>query len=229
VSWQHNGQAVTLAAGDMILVDPRLAYTCRYAADSELLVVKYPRRNLLARIGSVEAFVGSKLAADVGVGGLLSEFLSVLPAHADRLDGAAVHASSQILDLLAVLLLKESGGSAPRIGFSRLLLAHRLRTAIETSLTDPTATAASIARSAGISLRYANAILNEYDTSVSRLLQTRRLERCRQALANPLCKPRSISTIAYAWGFSDLTHFTRRFRLAYGLVPSEYRKQQAVK
>jgi AraC-like DNA-binding protein len=35
---------------------------------------------------------------------------------------------------------------------------------------------------------------------------------------------RSLSEIAYGWGFSDMTHFGRSFRKAYGMLPSEYRK-----
>jgi AraC-like DNA-binding protein len=33
-----------------------------------------------------------------------------------------------------------------------------------------------------------------------------------------------VSEIAYGWGFSDMTHFGRRFKAAYGLLPSEYRR-----
>jgi len=78
----------------------------------------------------------------------------------------------------------------------------------------------------GISLRYANAILNEDNASVGRLLQARRLEHCRRALADPLKLQRSISDIAYSFGFIDMTHFGRRFRQAFGQLPSEYRKVQ---
>jgi AraC-like DNA-binding protein len=35
----------------------------------------------------------------------------------------------------------------------------------------------------------------------------------------------TVSEIAYAWGFSDMTHFGRKFRRVYGLSPSEYRKR----
>jgi len=108
------------------------------------------------------------------------------------------------------------------------MLAYRVSAAVDKALMDHTATAEEIAQAAGISLRYANSILNQYhNTSVSRLLQARRLERCRQILADPLSRHRNISTIAYCWGFTDLTHFTRRFRKAFGLTPSDYRQQHA--
>jgi AraC-like DNA-binding protein len=68
-----------------------------------------------------------------------------------------------------------------------------------------------------------DAVLAQQSTSLARLIQTRRLERCRKALGHLTQAHRSISDIAYFWGFSDMTHFGRRFRSAYGLLPSEYR------
>jgi AraC family transcriptional regulator, positive regulator of tynA and feaB len=227
MSLQHRDQSITLAAGQMALIDPQSVYTCRYGPASALLVVKYPRRCLSARMGSIRALAGRRFA-DAGISGLLSDFLGMLPRH--ELAGvAAVHASNQVLDLLAASLLEGEGGAAARVGTSRLILAHQLRTAVERSLADHTATAQTIARAVGISLRYANSILNEaFDTSLNRLLQARRLERCRHILANPLYEKLSISTIAYSWGFTDMTHFARRFRKAFGLLPSQYRKSRGV-
>jgi AraC family transcriptional activator of tynA and feaB len=59
--------------------------------------------------------------------------------------------------------------------------------------------------------------------SIMRLVQARRLERCRAALEDPGQARRSVSEIAFGWGFSDMTHFGRRFKAAYGILPSEYR------
>jgi AraC family transcriptional regulator, positive regulator of tynA and feaB len=226
MSMHHNNHELTLDAGQMTLIDPRLVYTCRYGADAALVVVKCPRRSLAARIGNMESHAGRKLVADSGITGLLSELIGVLPRHAAALDVTAEQTSNQVLDLLAASLLKVSGGGVPRTGASRRMLAHRLSAAIDRALMDHTATAETIAQSAGMSLRYANSILSEYhDTSVTRLLLARRLERCRQILADPLCLHRSISTVAYGWGFADLTHFARTFRRAFGLAPNEYRQR----
>jgi AraC-like DNA-binding protein len=34
-----------------------------------------------------------------------------------------------------------------------------------------------------------------------------------------------IGEIAFSWGFSDLSHFVRRFRAAYGMTPGDYRRR----
>lgn len=75
-------------------------------------------------------------------------------------------------------------------------------------------------------MRYANKLLSERDSSLRSLIQELRLERCRKALDDPLQAHRSLSEIAYAWGFSDMTHFGRSFRKFYGMLPSDYRRLQ---
>lgn len=223
----QNNRSVSLAAGEMTLVDTRTIYSCRLSTDSSVLVAKYPRRSLIQRVGKIERFITRRLAAEHGESGLLSDYLRILPAHTEALGGSAPQVSNQLLDLMAVALWK-SGGVAdiPHVGSSRAVLGMQLRAAIERNLSDHTITAEVLAKLVGISLRYANAILSEDNTSVRRLLQARRLEHCRRALADPLKLNRSISDIAWSFGFTDMTHFGRTFRQAFGLLPSDYRKSQ---
>jgi AraC-like DNA-binding protein len=103
-----------------------------------------------------------------------------------------------------------------------------LNAAIEGRLTDPALDAGTVA-AAGVSVRYANAVLADESTSIVRLIQTRRLARCRKALEDPLQNHRTVSDIAWGWGFSDMTHFGRKFRAAYGVLASEFRKIRKVK
>jgi AraC-like DNA-binding protein len=79
-----------------------------------------------------------------------------------------------------------------------------------------------MADAVGVSVRYANGVLAEHDTSICRLIRARRLARCRYALEDPNQTHRTVSEIAYGWGFSDMTHFGRRLKEAYGILPSEY-------
>ena len=47
------------------------------------------------------------------------------------------------------------------------------------------------------------------------------LEECRAALMNQ--GDRSVTDIAYAWGFNSLTTFNRTFRRAFSVAPGEMR------
>jgi AraC-like DNA-binding protein len=223
---EQNGNAITLLAGDMILFDPRVPYLSRFGPDTGLLVLKVPRRCITARVGPVADIVARRLRPVTGLCGLTSQFLGLLPEH---LDGLGVLSAGmvvgQALDLFAGTVAETFGTSQPRLSSARLFVLTQLRAAVEQRLTDVNLTPGQVAAAAGVSVRYANTVLAAENTSLARLIQTRRLERCRQALADPLQSQRTIADIARRWGFSDMTHFARRFRSAYSMLPSEYRVQ----
>jgi AraC-like DNA-binding protein len=100
-----------------------------------------------------------------------------------------------------------------------------VRAVIESRLSDPHLNATSVAEAAGVSIRYANALLAEQNTSIMRLVLAIRLSRCRQALEDPLQDNRTVSEIAYSWGFSDMMHFGRCFKAMYDVSPRDYRKK----
>jgi AraC-like DNA-binding protein len=112
----------------------------------------------------------------------------------------------------------------PRLSAARETHLLNLRAEVEERLPDPDLSPASIAAACGIGARYANFLLAKDDLSLGRLIQERRLDRCRKSFEDASMAHRTISDIAYGWGFSDMTHFSRAFKKAYGILPSEYRK-----
>jgi len=198
---EQNGREVALRTGDMTLVDPRLPYAARFSSDANLLVVKVPRRRLEARVGRTGNMVARLMRPAQDETGFISDFLALLPAHVERLGPTAATVADQALDLLAVALAKMGGVSRSRVSSARFLVLTRLRAAIDSQLTNPALDPAVAAAAAGVSVRYANAVLADESTSVARLILTRRLERCRQALCDVAQARRSISDIAYSWGF----------------------------
>jgi AraC family transcriptional activator of tynA and feaB len=224
---EQDNREVVLESGDFTLLDPRVPYAGKFAEGSRLLVLKFPRRLLEARVGKTQIMTARCMKPSEAENSLTSAFLAMLPRHTGRLGQAAEEiAKDQVLDLVAVSLAKGMEGSGPRISSARSLALVRLRAAIESRLTDPALDARTVAAAAGVSVRYANAVLAEESTSIMRLIQARRLARCRKALEDPLQIHRTVSEIAYSWGFLDMTHFGRKFRATYGLLPSEYRRSR---
>ncbi|MGO4741712.1 helix-turn-helix domain-containing protein [Bosea sp. 2KB_26] len=222
---EQEGRDALLDPGDMTLLDPCLPYTGTFSADSRLLVVKAPRRQLEARIGPLRAVAARTLRPVEAEIGLTSAFLATLPTFLDRLSPVAEETvRSQTLDLIALSLGKAGGEQAQRSSSARSLVRLKVRAAIEARLHEPQIDLGSVAAAAGVSLRYANAALADENTSISRVVQERRLARCRKALEDPAQSHRTVSDIAYSWGFSDMTHFGRKFRATFGRLPSEYRR-----
>jgi AraC-like DNA-binding protein len=54
-----------------------------------------------------------------------------------------------------------------------------------------------------------------------------RLLRCRRELENPKMASRTITDIAFSRGSQNSTHFSRRFKAAFGLSPQDFRAEAA--
>jgi AraC family transcriptional activator of tynA and feaB len=223
---EQDGREVVLEAGDITLFDPRRPMRGKYFDGAKQLVLKVPRRQLEARVGDVRQAVARSIKPLEAEHGLTSTYLRMLPTYADGLGAAAACiVRDQTLDLVAVSLAKAMAGGRPRLSSSRSLILVNVRAAIEARLSDPALDAKTVAAAAGVSVRYANAVLAEDGTSIMRLVWARRLEHCRRALTDPSQAHRAVRQIAFGWGFSDMTHFGRSFRAAYGSLPSDYRKR----
>jgi AraC-like DNA-binding protein len=130
----------------------------------------------------------------------------------------------QALDVIALSLAGTIASEAPRLSSGRAVTLLRVQAAIDARLSDSELDPVAVAAAAGVSVRYANAALARQGTSIAKLIQTKRLDRCRRALEDPAQRQRSVSEIAYGWGFSDMTHFGRRFKAAFGMSPRDHRK-----
>lgn len=230
VALEQDGREVLLEAGDITLIDPRLEYQGRFSEDSEILVLKIPRQLMEARLGQMRELTARALAPSRAENRLLSASLAMLPLQTDGLGPAAeALLEPHILDLITLSFNGTMERSGARSSSARALVRVSLRAAVEARLADRTLDAGTVARAAGVSVRYANEVLAEESTSIVQLIQARRLARCRQALENPLQAGRTVSEIAYGWGFTDMTHFGRRFKAAYGVLPSEHRRRAGAK
>lgn len=109
---------------------------------------------------------------------------------------------------------------------ARMATLLRLKSEIEDRLCDSNLTAADYAKRAGVSARYANKLLEEENTTLRRYIFSRRLERSRLALEDPDLDDHSISKIAHIHGFSSSSHFTRKFKAAFDMSPTECRDRR---
>jgi AraC-like DNA-binding protein len=222
----QDGREATIRPGDFTLLDAQRHYSCRYPAHWKQVIIKIPHRVLKARLAASSDLTARAVRNGDGVSGLASGYITMLPQHIDALQGAAkLQVAEHVLDLAALGLAAETGKETPALSSGRAVSLLQLRMAIESRLTDPMLDPRGAAAAAGISVRYANDLLSQQGTSLERLIVSRRLERCRRALEDPAQSRRNISEIAYAWGFSDPSHFDRRFKAAFGCSPGDYRRR----
>ena len=224
----QDGREATLQPGDFTLLDAQRPYSSHYSTKWRRLFFKIPHRALKARLAPSSQLTAHAVRHGPGINGLVSDYLRTIPQHVGGLKEASrARIGEQVLDLAAVALAAEGGKGRPALSSARATSLLRLRTEIERRLPDPALDPETAAAAAGISVRYANALLAEEGLSLGRLIVSRRLERCRLALSDAMQAHRTIGDIAYSWGFSDLSHFTRRFKGAFGCAPGDYRRQHA--
>ena len=220
---EQQGREITLTKGDFCLLDPQLPYTGRFRNDSQLLVLKIPRPALRARVGNTLAMT-ARLLNEGPRGRLASAYLASLPGVSGGAEGQhAALFQEQALDLVAISLAPMMMEGGVNVSSPRTLHYLNLRKAVEEQLADPALSPTTLAAAAGISARYANVILATHGTSLERFIQRSRLERCRRALEDPAQAHRSITDIAFSWGFLDLSQFSRSFKKSYGFAPRDYR------
>jgi AraC-like DNA-binding protein len=93
------------------------------------------------------------------------------------------------------------------------------------NLGNPQLTPSLVAQHFKISPRYVHKLYANEDEAVSRYILRRRLEACHRSLCDAHQSAKTVSTIAFEWGFNNTTHFARVFRDKYGQSPSELRQQ----
>jgi len=92
-------------------------------------------------------------------------------------------------------------------------------------LQTPKLSPAKVAAEMGISIRYLHALFRDEGTTFSNWLWAQRLDACRAKICSAESAQQSIGALALEFGFSNFSHFSRRFRQAYGISARDLRLQ----
>jgi AraC family transcriptional activator of tynA and feaB len=95
---------------------------------------------------------------------------------------------------------------------------------IDDNLHDPELTLESMARALGMSKRTLHRAYAAEGESISDRIWRLRIQRCQQLLDH-IELNRSVTELAFAHGFKDSAHFSRRFKQVTGMSPSSYQEQ----
>jgi AraC-like DNA-binding protein len=179
----------------------------------------------LRSVGRLAETVPGALNAKPGITALFTSYFNAVMEQAPHLTGAAADTAMQTLMQLASAVRDVA---PPAEEPSRCMRARRteaVRQFVEDNLHRPDLTPARAARSLGMSVRQLHLLFEPSDTSFSRYMLTRRLERARSLLAQHA--NRSVLDIMLACGIESSTVFYRGFRKAYGMNPTDYRRTLA--
>ncbi|MFG2821480.1 helix-turn-helix domain-containing protein [Kitasatospora sp. NPDC048365] len=216
----------SVVAGGLVLTDTsRPSEGACTGGQVESVVLQIPRQALALRSDRVDRLLARSLAADVGSGAILADFLKSLLARGPHCRPEELRAVGSVaLDLATAFLAGQLGdpGEAPAEARAQETL-QRIHRFIETNLGDPGLTPQMIADRHNLSRRSLYALFADQPLTVAAHIRRSRLERARTDLASREPSGQPVQTIAARWGFSSATGFSRAFREAYGITPTEHR------
>jgi AraC-like DNA-binding protein len=215
----QDGREAELRPGDLALLDSTRPHTLTFDGSFSQHVVRLCRPSLMQCLGRSEPFTAIRIDGRTGTGGLLSPFLRRLPGFLPQLPaGLHQRVSENLLNLAATALLSIEN-AAPASAAQTLA---RVKLWIEAHLGERLS-GERIAAGCKISVRHLNRLFAAEGMSLMAHVWERRLTRCHRDLTSPAVRGRSITEIAFAAGFLDLSHFSRAYRARYGCTPRDAR------
>lgn len=169
--------------------------------------------------GQVQTVIHS---AATGVDSVLFACVRSALKAANELSSQARAELGNSLTELATLALREKSAQEHRIT-SRKIMRERVKSFVRRNLRNSGLSIDDIARTFHCTKRYLHKVFSEEECSLNQYIWDLRLAGCYRDLANPDLLDRSITEIAFGWGFRSTPHFSRVFRRRFGVSPSAYR------
>jgi AraC-like DNA-binding protein len=218
---QRNRHA-ELSPGDFALYSSTDLYKLTLTDNFEQLVLQMPKKQLLARIPNADLLTGRRVSGNSEIGKLVGQSILGFARAGNNNRIIQSFIQDTLFDLVATGLSSIDEGGC-ELSLPEQHMSLRARTYIQSNLMDPELDRNAVARATGISVRRLNEIFMKEGYSISGFIRKTRLERVASNLKDPRFQRQSISELAMKWGFNNFQHFSKIFREAYGMPPSEFR------
>ncbi|MGW6984920.1 AraC family transcriptional regulator [Streptomyces sp. NPDC054932] len=230
---QHD-RAQRCEVGDVFLVDLAHPYAVREHEDFRLHLFRLPRAALGLAEEAGDLPWGVHAPGADSVVRLLAPLLVTLAEAVETYPRDVAHRlAGTVTDLLATLASGATSSARTAHGAvdangGRVDLARRVRSFVNQNLGDRDLSPEMIAAHHHVSVRHLHKVFVNEGMTLGRWIQQRRLEECRRELARCGRPAVSVAAVARRWGYVNPGHFSRSFRAAYGISPSEWHRIRGV-
>lgn len=217
---EHQGARIELQAGDLTLIDASSPLDMHFHQRSRQLSLILPR----AQVESGTRGTGVACAKRIEAQTPLASMARLMMLETGRTRHMTDHESQAVLDALIALLRPAISHATVPGSHERMF--RKALTLIDQRITCEQLTPEVIAREVGISMRSLYRIFAKHGLVIAQYIRNRRLDFCAEHLRNP-AMDQKVSSLGYAWGFSDSSYFSTAFKARFGMTPGEYRRQHA--
>jgi AraC-like DNA-binding protein len=220
----QDGRQAWLERGDFALYDSTRPYTLKFDGDFQQYVLKLPGKSLRTAVRDTEQLTATAVSGQRGAGHLMINMITTLAQDIDTLapESAAAVADSVTNILIAGLCALPAARKQP-VSQLHTYQVERIKASVSASLRDPHLNVAMLSAQLRTSASTLHRTWASEACSLSDYIWAQRLEHAKRDLCNPGLAARSVSEIAFSWGFNDASHFSRAFRSRFGCSPREMR------
>jgi AraC-like DNA-binding protein len=223
---EQSGRTTCLRAGEWSIYDNARPYRMTILGRVEMSLLLIPRDRFVDRNFDLQDLAVRRLPGRRGLGKLIWNLVSNTFEQIPQILDATSHDVAEIIVQMVRLALTDICHERGAVD-SKAALRERVKLYIASHLGDPELSLAKLASSTGCTKRYLHMAFRPEQISISDYILKQRVERCREDLLNPAFAHKSITEIAFSWGFNNSNHFSRCFKQAFGLSPRGSRSEFA--
>ena len=219
VQVRQAGRITPLHPGECVLLDGAQPYEVECPEATRSCVLQLPDEWLRRWVRSPEHLTPARFITQGWSGALCAAMASL---DVDSCEDLALPPEEVAVHVAALLKLALGPQAHDTVGDQHLR--ERLVRTLRNSLSDPGLCPASVAAEHRISVRTLHYAFAASGTSFIEQLMQARLLRARDLLADPQLQDVPVIEVAARCGFTDPSHFARRFRRQFGIAPLAFRR-----
>jgi AraC-like DNA-binding protein len=220
--FSHAGRKLVLPPGQWTVFDTAKPFGILAPEGSQSLILTLPREKLLGSGCNLDEVILRPFSRAYGIGRVVCDFVSTVVSELPQLGSRSEpDLANAVCHLLRLSIVESLGGREERS--HREFLRERIKTYIVSDLRNPELSIDQIAGALHCTKRYLHKVFESEGVSLSDYIWQSRLDRCRNELLDAKHNARSVTDIAFSWGFSSSAHFSTAFKQRFGVPPSHCR------